>query len=357
MEKILVGLSGGVDSSVAALLLKEQGYQVAGAYIRVWMEETDVFGRCPASQDIEDARAVARQLGIDFEVVNLIDAYRRHVVDYLIDGYRRGITPNPDVLCNREMKFGIFRDWAKQQGFDAVGTGHYVRRRDLTDGTAAILEGLDPNKDQSYFLALLNQEQIRDARFPLGDLKKPQVRALAREHGFPNAEKRDSQGICFLGKVRIQDFLDEYIGRHPGPIVNHRGETVGEHQGLHRFTIGQRKGIGVPSNTDHEAYVVVGKDYDTQTLLVAFDQPDAPGLYQQAMTVGNLHWCGQPLTDPADLLARPRYRDPSVPARFEPATENRPARVVFNEPQRALATGQVVAFYEGERLLGGGFYH
>ncbi|MDA9317483.1 tRNA 2-thiouridine(34) synthase MnmA [Puniceicoccaceae bacterium] len=197
MKKILVALSGGVDSSVAAWLLREQGYEISGAYIRTWMNEEMPLADCPAQQDIEDSRAVAEHLGIDYEIVNLVNEYRKHVVNYLVDGYKCGITPNPDIMCNREMKFGIFQDYALKNGFDGIATGHYVRKVSNEDGTQDLLEGLDKNKDQTYFLALLRQKQISQALFPVGELKKPQLRKIAQEISLPNADKKDSQGICF----------------------------------------------------------------------------------------------------------------------------------------------------------------
>ena len=354
-EKILVGMSGGVDSSVAAYLLKEQGYDVSAAYIKVWMNESDVFGRCPAQQDIDDGSAVSKMLGIDYEVINLIEEYRSHVVDYLVEGYRRGVTPNPDMLCNREVKFGVFLKWALENGFDAIATGHYCRSRQNPDGTADLLEGLDKNKDQSYFLALLNQQQIQRGLFPIGELQKPEVRMIAQELQFPNAGKRDSQGICFLGEVRINDFLGQFIKENPGPIINHEGVTVGEHKGLHRYTLGQRKGIGVPSNTDNKAYFVIEKDYAANTLHVAFDAPSTDGLWQKEMDIVNIHYAKFPITEETKILAKPRYRDPSTPIIYIPTGELT-AKIIFDERQRALASGQVVAYYDGDCLLGGGFY-
>ena len=354
-EKILVGMSGGVDSSVAAFLLKEAGYDVSAAYIKVWMNETDVFGRCPAQQDIDDGSAVAELLGIDYQVINLIEDYRSHVVDYLVEGYRKGVTPNPDMLCNREVKFGVFLRWAMERGFDGVGTGHYCRRIINEPDKAFIHEGLDRNKDQSYFLALLRKQQIQKARFPLGELTKPEVRALAKKLGLPNADKRDSQGICFLGEVKINEFLGQFIEDNPGPIINHEDRIVGEHLGLHRYTIGQRKGIGVPSNTDNKAYVVVDKDYPTNSLHVAFDQPNADGLWQESMDVVHIHYADETLEHTVEIQAKPRYRDPSQAVTVTP-TGTDSATIRFHQPQRALASGQVVAFYDGSRLIGGGFY-
>ena len=242
------------------------------------MNEEMPLADCPAQQDIEDSRAVATHLGIDYEIVNLVNEYREHVVNYLVDGYQRGITPNPDIMCNREMKFGIFLDYALDAGFDGIATGHYVRKLTKNDGSQDLLEGLDKNKDQTYFLSLLRQAQIRNALFPLGELKKQRVRAIALEQNLPNATKKDSQGICFLGDMNISRFLEHYIEDKPGNIVNPEGEVIGQHRGLHRYTTGQRRGIGVPSNTDNEFYVVTGLDMERNELIVAFDQLDSPGL-------------------------------------------------------------------------------
>ncbi len=356
-EKILVALSGGVDSSVAALLLKEQGHDVSAAYMKNWINEDKVIGRCPWEEDIEDARRVASQIGIDFQVVNLMREYRERVVEYLLDGYARGLTPNPDVRCNREIKFGIFLDWALAHGFAAVATGHYARRADgAAPGTVRLLEGADKAKDQSYFLALLSQRQIRDARFPVGDLAKPELRRIARQAGLATADKKDSQGICFIGEVKMADFLRSYVPDKPGPIVRASdGRQLGEHRGLHYFTLGQRRGIRVPSNADNERYVVVGKRALDQALLVAFDHPDAPGLFQTEVRVHSLSWTGEPVARPRALEGRVRYRDPRVELEFRPE-EGGCARIRFLKPQRALASGQVLALYQGEELLGGGVY-
>jgi tRNA-uridine 2-sulfurtransferase len=355
-ERILVAMSGGVDSSVAALLLKRQGFDVSGAYMKNWMNEDGVVGDCPWREDIEDARRVAGQVGIDFQVVNLMRDFRERVVAYLLDGYARGLTPNPDVMCNREIKFGVFRSWARAHGFSAVATGHHARIRAGGAGTVEVREGADRNKDQTYFLSLLGPEQLLDARFPVGDLEKPRLREIARQAGLATADKRDSQGICFIGDVRMADFLRAYIPDRPGPIVRAAdGAELGRHRGLHYYTLGQRRGIGVPSNTDRERYVVVGKRADDNALLVAFDHPGAPGLFQSEIWVRSLSWTGDPVREERALEGRVRYRDPRIPLRFTPG-EGATGRVRFATPQRALASGQVLALYEGDRLLGGGIY-
>lgn len=366
MERILVAMSGGVDSSVAALLLKQQGFEVVGAYMKNWINEDNVIGHCPWMQDIEDARAVADKLGIEFRVVNLMEDYRRLVVDYLLDGYQRGLTPNPDVMCNREMKFGVFARYAQAGGFTALATGHYARRVETGHSQYALLEGLDPNKDQSYFLALLNQEQLRFARFPIGHLTKPELRALAADAQLPTAAKKDSQGICFIGQVKMADFLTAYVPEHPGPIIRATdGKVLGEHRGLHYYTLGQRRGIRIPSNTDDKAYVVTGKRASDHALLVAFDGAEAPGLWTSECRIHSLSFIGDAITKNTQIECRVRYRDPRVPIEFIPEADailsNTPsgspmARIRFATPQRALASGQIMALYDGEKLLGGGVF-
>jgi tRNA-specific 2-thiouridylase len=348
-------MSGGVDSSVAALLLKRQGFDVAGAYMKNWINEDGVVGNCPWMEDIDDARRVAEQIGIDFKVVNLMRDYRERVVQYLLEGYERGLTPNPDIMCNREIKFGVFRSWALENGFTSVATGHYARRVAGADG-AHLVEAADRNKDQTYFLALLDQRQLRDARFPVGDLEKPELRRIARDAGLATAEKKDSQGICFIGEVKMADFLRAYVPDRPGPILRATdGVELGHHRGLHYFTLGQRKGIRVPSNSDNERYVVVGKRGADHALLVAFDHPDAPGLFQSEVRIQSLSWNGAPVLQEKALEGRVRYRDPRVPLTFIPV-DGGTALVRFEQPQRALAAGQVLALYEGARLIGGGVY-
>jgi tRNA-specific 2-thiouridylase len=349
-------MSGGVDSSVAALLLKRQGFEVEGAYMKNWINEDGVVGDCPWMTDIEDARRVADQLAVPFRVVNLMRDYREKVVDYLLEGYRRGLTPNPDIMCNREIKFGVFRAWAIDHGFDAVATGHYARRSVGGDGLVGVSEAADGKKDQTYFLSLLGQDQLRDARFPIGDLEKPELRRVAREAGLATADKKDSQGICFIGEVRMADFLRAYVPDRPGAIIRASdGRELGRHRGLHYFTLGQRRGIGVPSNADNERYVVVGKRAEDGGLLVEFDREDAPGLYQTEVRVHSLSWTGEPVERSRGLEGRVRYRDPRVPLHIEPGGDGT-ARVRFQAPQRALAAGQILALYDGPRLLGGGVY-
>lgn len=354
-KKILVAMSGGVDSSVAAALLVRAGYQVSGAYMKNWINEEKIAGHCPWEDDIRDARAVAETLGIEFQVVNLMRDYRERVVDYLLQGYQEGVTPNPDVMCNREMKFGVFLDYALREGFEEVATGHYARIRTNPDGSRDILRGVDRNKDQTYFLAMLRQHQVRHACFPIGHLPKPEVRRLAQELGLSTAGKKDSQGICFIGEVRMTDFLRHYVPDAPGDIVTVEGRKVGTHRGLHLYTLGQRRGIGVPSNTQNKAFVVVEKRAGSRELVVGFDEPETPMLYASRSEISHVSAVNQPLAAARRLLAAPRYRAPAAAAVFEPLPSSA-AEIRWEMPQRALTPGQICALYEGEVLLGGGVF-
>lgn len=358
MARILVALSGGVDSAAAAALLVQQGHEVVAAYMKNWVNDENIPGECPWERDIEDALAVCRKLGIELRVIDLIDQYRKRVVNYLLEGYRHGATPNPDVLCNREMKFGVLLDYALEQGFCGIATGHYANRLEIPGEGSYILRGNDSNKDQSYFLALMRQEQIARAIFPVGHLTKPEVRELARHLELPNAEKKDSQGICFIGQVKMSDFLRHYIPDNPGDIVDLQGRVLGQHPGLHLFTMGQRKGHHIASPREGVAYVVIGKDLERNRLILGFEGEKTPGLYARHAEVGSITNTLSPL--PERVLAQPRYRAAAVPATCTPLGNNR-VRLDFDEPVRALALGQVCAFYQpdggrGERLLGGGFF-
>lgn len=355
MAKIMVALSGGVDSAVAALKLLQQGHQVGAVYARTWLKDDDFLAECPAKEDIENASAVSKHLGIPFTILSVVKEYRQRIVDYLVAGYRQGLTPNPDIMCNREMKFGILRDHAIAQGYDGFATGHYCQIERNDQGVPIVLEGADPNKDQSYFLAMVLSDQLKNAYFPIGTMEKSNVRAIARTEGLPNADRKDSQGICFLGKTNINQFLSEFIPDHPGPIVNHQNKVVGEHRGLHQYTIGQRKGIGVPSNTDHQAYVVVGKDLTNHTLKVAFDEHRENALFTERVLLRDLNWQVQPSRNHKFLHAKVRYRDAATPIETISHPDGT-VEVIFREKQRAIARGQVLAFYESNQLLGGGFY-
>lgn len=330
------------------------GWSVETAYIRTWLNESEL-GDCPATEDIESAAAAAGKIGVPFRVINLVQEYREKVVSYLVDGYKSGITPNPDIMCNREMKFGVFRAIAAREGYSHIATGHYCRIQRDDKGDVAIFEGRDPAKDQSYFLTLTKRKDFANVLFPVGDMKKEDVRALAIEAGLPNAQKKDSQGICFLGKVKIDEFLANYIPDKPGPIITVDGRVIGQHKGLHTFTIGQRRGIGVPSNTDNEAFVVVAKDYDNNSLVVGFDRPETPHLYQIASTVNELNWLDDPVRSGERLLAKPRYRDEKQEVVVTQVTKDA-IEVRFMEKQRALAKGQILSLYRDSRLIGGGVY-
>jgi tRNA-specific 2-thiouridylase len=325
--------------------------------MRTWHNEDQrqPLGHCPWEEDLQQARSVAETLQIPFSVVNMIDRYRRWVVTPLVEGYRNGLTPNPDILCNRHIKFGFLADYARELGYAGLATGHYCQKRTHADASCDLFEGVDPNKDQSYFLAYISQSQLQFAQFPVGHLKKPDVRALAAEANLRNAARKDSQGICFLGKVKIRDFLSHYIPDSPGPIVDPEGHILGEHRGLHQFTLGQRHGIRLPSNRDHEHYVVVAKNREKNHLVVALEGSASAFLFRRRFTLHQLHFIHKRIEKPCWLLGKPRHRDPSQSLYFEPLGPNS-AVVEFQNPPRALASGQVLALYDEKCLLGGGIY-
>lgn len=355
MARILVGLSGGVDSSVAALLLQQQGHIVVGGYMKNWINSEGIPGDCPWEQDIEDAHAVAKKLGIEFRVIDLIEQYQSRIVDYLLEGYRSGITPNPDVYCNREMKFGVFLDYALEQGFEYVATGHYARIKKSNDGSVNILRGHDSSKDQSYFLSLLEQHQVKHALFPIGEMLKPNVRKLAEEFDLPTAAKKDSQGICFIGNIKMSDFLSNYVPDSPGSIVDVSGKIRGKHRGLHLYTLGQRKGHGVASPKDGVAFVVVGKNFEKNQLIVGFEEKKTKGLYANQCLVGSVSWVNKIPISGSKIEAQPRYRSRAESVEITILDDGK-ILVDFDQQQRALTPGQICGFYDQGVLLGGGVF-
>ncbi|MGD8911027.1 MAG: tRNA 2-thiouridine(34) synthase MnmA [Chromatiales bacterium] len=352
--RIIVGLSGGVDSSVAALLLQRQGYLVEGLFMKNW-EEDDTKEYCSAAEDLYDAQVVADQLAIPLHKVNFASEYWDRVFSYFLDEYRAGRTPNPDVLCNREIKFRAFLDFAREQlAASQIATGHYaaLKRR---DGIQQLIRAEDEEKDQTYFLYMLNQSQLHHTRFPLGDLKKQQVREIARQAGFPNHKKKDSTGICFIGERKFRDFLQRYLPAQPGDIVTPQGEVVGRHQGLMYYTLGQRQGLGIGGRQDalEAPWYAVGKDLDHNHLIAAQGH-DHPLLLSTTLEADQLHWvAGDAPALPLACQARIRHRQPLQACQILPADDGH-CRVVFEQPQRAITPGQAVVFYQHRECLGGG---
>jgi tRNA-specific 2-thiouridylase len=350
-RKVIVGMSGGVDSSVAAAILKERGFDVMGVFIKVW-SDPDI--PCTQQEDRLDALRVAIQLGIPFEVWDLTKEYKDKVVDYMVESYKKGITPNPDVMCNKYIKFGLFLKNALRRKVDFIATGHYVRKVEKKktigskgDKIYALKVAKDINKDQSYFLWTLNQAQISKCIFPIGDYLKSEVRKIAEDLKLVVSKKKDSQGICFLGKVDVNDFLKKYIKPNPGPIKLISGQKIGQHNGLYFFTIGQRKGINLPNGP----YFVVDKDITNNTLIVSRDEKD---LFKKEVVFEKVNWISEPPKKfPFKVLAKPRYLAESSPGLLIKESKDF-YRFIFEKPQRALSPGQSIVFYKEDELLGGG---
>ncbi len=352
-EPIVVGLSGGVDSAVAALLLREQGYAVEALFMKNW-EEDDAPEYCAAAADLADAQAVCDVLGIPLHTVNFSAEYWDRVFEYFLAEYRAGRTPNPDVLCNREIKFKAFLDHAATLGATTIATGHYARS-DLHEGRWRLLRGADPEKDQSYFLYTLGQAQLARSRFPLGHLAKGEVRRMAAAAGLPVHAKKDSTGICFIGERKFKEFLARYLPARPGDIVTPEGEVIGRHDGLMYHTLGQRQGLGIGGRhgSSGEPWYVAGKDLGRNLLLVVQGH-DHPLLFSRALTATDLTWvAGEPPALPARCSAKVRYRQGDQPCRVEAGPEGG-VTVTFDTPQRAVTPGQSVVFYDGAACLGGG---
>lgn len=388
MARVVVGLSGGVDSSVTAHLLIEEGHEVIGLFMRNWNDESVIIDdECPWIEDSNDAILVAEKLGIPFQVIDLSKDYKERIVDYMFSEYENGRTPNPDVLCNREIKFDIFLKAAMQLGADYVATGHYCRKGTIEkDGETVyqLLAGIDQNKDQSYFLCQLDQEQLSKALFPIGHLTKPEVRKIAKKLDLVTAEKKDSQGLCFIGKVRLPDFLQQQLKPKQGEIIEisessslfangvsasedlalltkpyhfekNDGKVVGQHHGAHYFTIGQRKGLNVGGK--EKPLFVIGTDVQ-QNLIFTGQGGDHPGLHRKGLLVNNheIHWIREDLRlnigENAQYQARIRYRQALTKATLHMREEG--LYIVFDEPQKAIASGQFVAWYQQDELIGSG---
>ena len=380
MARVVVGLSGGVDSSVAAYLLQQSGHEVIGLFMRNWTDESPTLeAECPWIEDSNDALLVAEKLGIPFQVLDLSSAYKTRIVDYMFAEYQAGRTPNPDVLCNREIKFDLFLEAALSLGADYVATGHYAQKTTSEDGMHHLLAGADGNKDQSYFLCQLNQTQLSKALFPIGHLPKPEVRRIAKEAGLVTAEKKDSQGLCFIGKVRLPDFLQQQLSIQTGQIIEvsrdsdvlkapscgqpwplkaDHGTVVGSHPGAHFFTVGQRKGLLVGGKP--LPLFVLATDVAENIVYVGQGE-DHPGLYRPCvwMMPGEVHWVRPDLAlqpgESLEVSARIRYRQALVPARL--TAEESGLALVPTAPFKSVAPGQFAAWYLGDELIGSGIIH
>lgn len=387
MKRVVVGLSGGVDSSVAAYLLKEQGYEVIGMFMKNWHDDSvTISNECPWLDDSNDAMIVAQHLGIPFQAIDLSKEYKERIVDYMFAEYKRGRTPNPDVLCNREIKFDIFLQTALKLGADYVATGHYARKGEtIVDGKKVfqLRAGKDGNKDQSYFLCQLTQEQLSKALFPIGELEKPEVRAIAKKAGLATAEKKDSQGLCFIGKVHLPDFLQQRLEPKKGKVIEvpataeifHNGHVdndlsaqtapyvyspqvggeVGDHNGAHYYTIGQRRGLNIGGF--EKPLFVIGTDTEKNLIYTGMGE-DHPGLYRNGLFIpaADIHWVRHDLKletgTSKKFLGRIRYRQPLEECTLHMKDDG--LYIIFSRPQRGVAAGQFAAWYDGEELIGSG---
>jgi len=350
--KVIVGMSGGVDSSVSALLLIQQGYQVEGLFMKNW-DEDDGTEYCTAKDDLADAEIVSEKLGIKLHTANFAGEYWDNVFEHFLEEYKAGRTPNPDILCNREIKFKVFLDYAKVLGADFIATGHYVRKCTHADGTTELLKGLDNNKDQSYFLHAVGEDEFARSIFPVGELEKPEVRRLAQEHDLITHNKKDSTGICFIGERRFKDFLQQYLPAQPGDIIDDKGNTIGAHSGLMYHTIGQRQGLGIGGlkNANDDPWYVAQKDL-INNQLIAVQGKDHKLLLSEELIAGQAHWInGTPNDKSFRCMAKTRYRQPDQECTVN--LEGDTLRVTFAQPQRAVTPGQSVVFYIGETCLGG----
>jgi len=351
-KKVFVGLSGGVDSSVSASLLKRQGYDVTGVFIKVWQPE---FVKCDWREDRLDAMRVCAKLDIPFLDLDLEEEYKKEVFDYMIKEYKEGRTPNPDVMCNKSIKFGGFLKFALDSGADYVATGHYAHNF-FEEGKFKMLAGKDNNKDQSYFLWTLGQEQLKYILFPVGHLEKPEVRKIAKKDDLLTAEKKDSQGLCFVGMVEMKDFLKRFLPEEKGDILDEEGKVIGEHDGAHYFTIGQRHGFLVTEKTpEDKPYFVVSKDVVKNTIIVSQKLQKKDSFDRKEIIIKNISWIsGENPNFDKKYQARIRYRQILQTCKIDstPSTDN--LKVIFDEPQKAVSEGQSLVIYDGEECLGGG---
>ncbi|MCK5639671.1 MAG: tRNA 2-thiouridine(34) synthase MnmA [Gammaproteobacteria bacterium] len=353
MKNIIVGMSGGVDSSVAGHLLKQQGYHVEGLFMKNW-EEDDSYSHCASAEDTKDAKSVCESLDIPLHTRNFATEYWDNVFEHFLDEYARGRTPNPDILCNREVKFKTFLEHAIELGAEGIATGHYARIR-KTDGKFQLVKGKDHNKDQSYFLYTLGQKQLAHSLFPLGELDKPEVREIAKQLGLVTHDKKDSTGICFIGERNFKEFLSQYLPAQPGEIQTTEGNVIARHDGLMYYTLGQRQGLGIGGLADYndEPWYVVDKDLENNILIVAQGH-DHPRLYKNALEANELHWVsGEVPNTPFKCKAKTRYRQPDQDCTITQLDNDR-CYVEFDKPQRAITPGQSVVFYQDETCLGGG---